>query len=73
MRTYKTKSKAAQQTWLKGSNVRPPAQQIMIDARELNYRRIIGLFAAYLLNSHVKVEKQCALSVITHHALHPEK
>jgi hypothetical protein len=55
------------------SNVRPTAQQIVIDAGELDDGRMIGYFSADALDRHVQIEEKSALSVVTHHTLDPEE
>src|SRR5687767_5583089 len=56
-----------------GSNVRPSAEQIVINAGKLDDGRMLGRLRADALNRHVQIEEKRALPVVAHHALHPEE
>src|SRR5436190_21360190 len=55
------------------SDFRPAAQQVVVDAGELQHRRVLGLGWINPLDGSVEIEQQGALAVVSHHALDPEE
>src|SRR6185295_11435945 len=56
-----------------GSHLRPAAEQVVVDARELDGGRVVRPLAAHLLDGRIEIEQQGPFRVVAHHALDPEE
>src|SRR5215213_10518718 len=55
------------------SNFRPLAEQVVVDACQLDRRRVAGQLAVHALDGRIEVEQQRPLAVVPDHALDPEE